>query len=138
MARAIKGARGGTLYALEKGETANPNGRPRKWVSTLKEQGYKLSEINDCLMVLASMTEEELKKVRDDESLTIMERTTAKALINGLVKGSIYNQETLITRIYGKPKETSDVNVNAQITAVQPRVIDTTIPIAKSESDVAE
>ena len=29
------------------GESGNPNGRPRKYVSLLKEQGYKLSEIND-------------------------------------------------------------------------------------------
>ena len=45
------------------GESGNPNGRPRKFVSELRSQGYKLSEINDTLMVLLSMDIEELKAV---------------------------------------------------------------------------
>jgi len=37
------------LKPFKKGEVANPNGRPRKYVSLLKEQGYKLAEINDTI-----------------------------------------------------------------------------------------
>jgi hypothetical protein len=43
------------LKPFKKGEVANPNGRPRKYVSELRAQGYKLSEVNDAIQVLMSM-----------------------------------------------------------------------------------
>ena len=42
MATQVPARNGGTLTRPDKGETMNPNGRPRKYVSQLKEQGYKL------------------------------------------------------------------------------------------------
>jgi len=39
MAKQIKQQHGGSLTRPAKGETMNPNGRPRKYVSLLKEQG---------------------------------------------------------------------------------------------------
>lgn len=101
-------------HRMKKGETLNPNGRPRKWVSQLKDSGYKLSEINDTLQVLLQMSEEELQKVYKSKDATILEQTVAKALLNGKTKGSLFNMETLLTRVYGKPKETVDATVNGK------------------------
>ena len=86
-------------------ERINLKGRPRKWVSTLSAQGYKKSEINDCLQVLMSSTIPELKEIEKDEANTIMERTVAKALLEGHRKGTPYNMETFITRVHGQPKQ---------------------------------
>lgn len=108
VARAIKGKNGGTLMLLEKGETANPNGRPRKYVSLLKEQGYKLSEVNDCIQALMAMDLQELKTVWDNPKATILEKTIANALRKSLEKGSLYSIETLLTRVYGKPVERTE------------------------------
>ena len=55
-----------------KGESNNPNGRPRKWTSYLKDRGYKLSEINDCIQVLIEMDAAELKGVLINEQATIL------------------------------------------------------------------
>lgn len=88
------------------------NGRPRKWVSTLKEQGYRKSEVTDAIEVLCSMSAEELQKVSDNEDNTILERTVAKALLNGNTKGSLYNIETLITRVHGQPKQDIEQTTN--------------------------
>ena len=118
MARKIQGKNGGTLIVPEKGETANPNGRPRKYISQLREQGYKLAEVNDCIQAIMSMSLDELKDVWDNPKATILEKTIANALMTSLKKGSLYSIDTLLTRVYGKPKETSDVTMDQKIEVV--------------------
>jgi hypothetical protein len=118
VARKIQGKNGGTLIVPDKGETANPNGRPRKYVSQLREQGYKLAEVNDCIQAIMSMSVDELKDVWDNPKATILEKTIANALMTSLKKGSLYSIDTLLTRVYGKPKETSDVTMDQKIEVV--------------------
>lgn len=118
MPRAIKGKNGGTLYVPEKGETHNPNGRPKKYVTLLKEQGYKLSEVNDTIQTIMAMDLEELKSVWDNPKATILEKTIANALRKSLEKGSLYSIDTLLNRVYGKPKETSQVTTDGKIEVV--------------------
>jgi hypothetical protein len=84
------------------------NGRPRKYVSLLKEQGYKLSEINDSLMALLAMDLNELKEVFENPKATVLEKAVAGAIRKSIEKGSLYNIETIITRAMGKPKEQQD------------------------------
>lgn len=100
------------LKPIQKGETRNPNGRPRKYVSLLREQGYKLSEVNDTIQVLISMTIDELKEVYTNPKATILEKTIASAIRKSIEKGSLYSIETLLTRVYGKPKEQVDLNAS--------------------------
>jgi hypothetical protein len=118
MAKKVKQAHGGELNILQKGETANPNGRPRKYVSQLREQGYKLAEVNDTIQTIMSMDLDELKQVWDNPKATILEKTVANALMTSLKKGSLYSIDTLLTRVYGKPKETSDVTMDQRIEVV--------------------
>lgn len=105
-------------YKMKKGQTLNPNGRPRKYVSLLKEQGYTLSQVNDSIQVLMSMDEAELKEVLDNPKATILEKTVAKAMITSLNKGSLYSMDTLLSRVYGKPRETSQITSDAKIEVV--------------------
>jgi hypothetical protein len=60
MAKNISG-----LKPFKAGEDSRRNleGRPRKYVSLLKEQGYKLNEINDSIQALMSMTPKELEAI---------------------------------------------------------------------------
>ncbi len=92
----------------------NRNGRPKKYVTLLKEQGYKLAEINDTIQAMLSMDLEELKEVWQNPKATILEKTIANAMRKSLEKGSLYSIETLLSRVYGKPKETADVNQTVQ------------------------
>ena len=112
---------------MKKGETLNPNGRPRKYVSLLKEQGYKVSEINDCIQAMLSMTIEELKAVWDAPEGTILEKTVAGAMRKSLERGSLYSLETLLNRVYGMPRIAMDAVVDKTIT-YKANLGDTIIP----------
>jgi len=92
----------------------NKNGRPKKFVTLLKENGYKVSEVNDTVQAMLSMTLDELKEVWQDPKATILEKTIANAMRKSLEKGSLYSIETLLSRVFGKPKETADVNQTVQ------------------------
>ncbi len=118
MAKEVKQKHGGTLKVLQKGETANPNGRPRKYISLLKEQGYKLAEINDSIQALMSMTPKELEAVTKNPDATVLEMTVAKAIIKSMNNGSLYSMDTLLSRVYGKPKEQVDVQQDTKIEVV--------------------
>jgi hypothetical protein len=99
-----------------KGVSGNPNGRPRKFVSQLASQGYTRSEVNDTLQALMSMTIEELGEVYKDPKATILEKTVANAMRKSLEKGTLYSLETLLSRVYGQPKQ----EVEASVTIEQP------------------
>ena len=96
-----------------KGQSGNPNGRPRKYVTLLVDQGYKRSEINDTIQAMMAMTIEELKGVYENPSATILEKTIAGAMRKSLEKGTLYSLETLLSRVYGLPKQeiTADVKI---------------------------
>ena len=105
------------LKPFKKGKDANRNlkGRPRKYVSLLKEQGYKVSEVNDTIQAMMAMDEKELNEVDTNPKATILERTIAGAMLKSMDKKSLYSLETLLTRVHGQPKETVDANVNATL-----------------------
>jgi hypothetical protein len=118
MAKRIKQEHGGEIQNWEKGVSGNPNGRPRKYVSLLKDAGYKLSEINDTIQTMMAMDLQELKGVYENPQATILEKTIASAMRKSLEKGSLYSLETLLTRVYGKPKETAEVTNDGKIEVI--------------------
>jgi hypothetical protein len=103
------GATGGKLNRWQKGESGNPAGRPRKLVNNLNIEGYKLSEINDCIQIMMASTVDELKEIYQNNKATILEKTVANAMFTSLKKGSLYSLDTLLSRVYGKPKESTTI-----------------------------
>ena len=98
----------------KKGESGNPKGRPKKPVLAMRVEGYKLAEINDTIQAMCSMTAEELKKIWENPQATILEKTIASALRKGIEKGNLDSVETLLNRVYGKPKEKVDITTNGE------------------------
>jgi hypothetical protein len=102
------------LNPFKKGQSGNPNGRPRKYVSTLVDQGYKRSEINDTIQNMMAMTLEEVKAVWDNPTATVLEKTIASAIRKSIEKGTLYSLETLLSRVYGQPKQEVAASITPQ------------------------
>ena len=99
---------------FDKGESGNPNGRPRKMVTLLKGLGYSRSDVVTTIENMMGMTLEELAAIYKNDDATILERTIAHAMKKSLDKGSLYSVETLISRAHGMPKQETD-NTNKNI-----------------------
>ncbi len=101
-------------YKWKKGQSGNPKGRPKKVVSKFVERGYKIVEVNDTLQALMALELNEIKQVYQDEKATVLERIVAKALFEALKKGDLKNVETLLSRVFGQPKQSVDATISAQ------------------------
>lgn len=108
------------LKPFKKGydERREGNGRPKKFTTLMKEEGYKLSEVNDSIQAIMAMDEKQIKAVLKNEEATMLEKTVAKAIIKSYEKGSLYSMDTLLSRVFGKPKETVDATVEAKVVNV--------------------
>jgi len=70
------------------------------------------------IQALMSMDVEELSAVLENPKATILELTIAKAMVKSLQNGSLYSMETLLTRVYGKPKEIQQVSSDSRIEVI--------------------
>lgn len=100
----------------KKGQSGNPGGRKKKFVTVCKEEGYTLTEINDAIQQMLTMTVDELKTVHQNPKATILEKTVAVALGKSLSRGKLDNLETLLSRVFGKPKQQIDGTIDGEIT----------------------
>jgi hypothetical protein len=64
------------------------------------------------------MDEKELKAVLGNDDATIMEKTIAKAMMKSYKNGSLYSMDTLLTRVFGKPKEQMDMKTDSTIEVI--------------------
>lgn len=111
------------LIPFQKGQSGNPNGRPKKFTTLLKDIGYKQSEINDTIQNMLAMSTDELKDIAMSDDSTILEKTVANALYRSFRKGSLYSIETLMTRVFGKPKEELQLEGNVNLTGIEIQII---------------
>ena len=99
-------------------ERINKLGRPKKFTTELAEHGYKLSEVNDSIQAIMAMNETEIKEVLKNNDATMLEKTVARAIIKSYEKGSLFSMDTLLSRVFGKPKESVEATVEQKIVNV--------------------
>jgi hypothetical protein len=102
------------LVQWVKGQSGNPNGRPKKMVTKAKEFGYTNSQVNDTLKVLLTMNYTDLEMVAEDNQATMLEALVSKALIKGHKKGDMKVLDTLLSRVFGQPKQSFETTITEQ------------------------
>jgi len=109
------------LTPFKKGEVHNPNGRPKKIETVLRdyflaEANIKLSksQVEDIIKNVLSKTRAELMELAKNDELPFWISLIAKKAARDYDKGSIHILDVLFDRVYGKPKETADVNQTVQ------------------------
>lgn len=124
-------------FSWKKGQSGNPNGRPRKFVCQLKDMGYNKQDITQTIENMMAMTITELAEVFKDDNSTVLEKTVANAIKRGIEKGTLYSMEILLNRVYGQPKqevESKNENINLNTTV---EIIKSDAPLSSNEKDIS-
>jgi len=81
----------------------------RKKLATLAAFGYSQQEMQGTIRVMLAMTLDELKEVYEDPNTPAFEKTIAIVIRKSIEKGSLFNMELLLSRAFGKPRESVEV-----------------------------
>jgi len=130
-------------HQVKKGQVLNPNGRPKKLVSSiladLKNKGELVTRhmVTETYQVLMSLNEEQLKEITNDKEQPMINRIVAKEMLS---KKGFDIIEKMMDRANGKALVMQEIlQENITPTTLQIHLGSTTgVPPITSESDVKE
>jgi hypothetical protein len=109
------------LIPAKKGEVRNPDGRPKKVETILKEvflaeYNVKLSagQTSDIIQSILTKSRTELIELAKNDELPFWIAMIAKKATRDYERGSIHLLELLFDRVYGKPKETQHQTIESK------------------------
>ena len=100
---------------MKKGETLNPNGRPKKIYTIIKESGYTKDDIRAAFEEAGWQTKEELEAIIEDETKPVILKVISRAFLKGAEKGDYRYISEIMQQAIGKPKESVDSQIKQEI-----------------------
>lgn len=97
------------LTPFEKGQSGNPNGRPRKIYTILKESGYSKDDVRNAFNEIAWADVDELQRLFKDPKSPAIIKVIAHAYKRAIEKGDYRYVSEIIQQSIGKPKENADI-----------------------------
>lgn len=122
---------------FKKGEVANPDGRPKKIYTIIKEMGYSADDMKAVFSELSWYTTADLKKIYENESSPHIVRIVANQLYLALAKGDMYKVKEIIEYTLGRPSQSIDVKTDMPPLPIV-NIYTSHIPMASNENDVDE
>jgi hypothetical protein len=130
---------------FKKGQSGNPNGRPRKLISEtiieLENEGVKetsINEIKGCYLRLVNLSIPELTLLAKNEKQSALVRIVSKAILGGKGFEII---EKILDRSIGKPNQFVDLTSKGEKINTPPptiNVYNVGPPLASNEDDITD
>lgn len=111
----MEGRNGGTLTPWEKGTTGNPNGRPKKIYTLLKETGYSKDDIRIAFNELAWMTPDQLKIIFEKKDSPAILKVIAHAYKKAIEKGDYKFVKDIMEQVIGTARQNIDIAANISL-----------------------
>jgi glutamate/tyrosine decarboxylase-like PLP-dependent enzyme len=122
MAIQVPARNGGTLTRPAKGETMNPNGRPKKTftliMQELKDEGYaKVSQANivEAYETLFGLDETKLKEIIENKARPMLLRIVAKRMLSPKGYEAL---ETMMDRAHGRAVQRNQNDTSVKIEGI--------------------
>lgn len=123
---------------FKKGVSGNPEGRPKKIYTIIKEMGYSADDMKSVFRELAWYTVFELKEVFKDENKPAIVRIVSNQLWLALKNGDMGKVKEILEYTLGKPSQFLDVKTDAPVSMPVINVYNSKIPLASKEDEVKE
>lgn len=122
MVKIVKQPHGWSLRILEKWETANPNGPPRKGISLvnqeLRDKGYepaRKQDIEETYLSMLQLGKSDLEKIEKDSTKPMLVRILAENMLGGKGFDII---ERMLDRGIGKAMQREEITGDVKFTKI--------------------
>ena len=123
------------LIPAQKGEVRNPNGRPKKIYTVIKQSGFSKDDIRTAMQEAGWQTAKELEDIIDDETKPAILKIIARAFLKGAERGDYRYISEIMQQAIGKPTEQTE---NKHLHKIIVEYVDPNDKINEATSGAAE